>query len=98
MKGNVVFVVTPCTADDYRVALFITVLQYAGTTYICKPYETQPLTTIANDGSWTTSYATGGLDVYAEGLVKPGFTWPCFTSTLPSVDGNTVLAVAKATR
>lgn len=31
-------------------------------------------------------------------LVTPGFTWPCFTNTLPSVDGNSVLAVVSVNR
>jgi hypothetical protein len=100
--GNVSFTTTPCSADNYRVALFILVPPFSPTTYICKPTQTQPLTTIGNDGSWSAQYVSGGLDSEATQfrafLVTPGFTWPCFTPTLPSVNGTSVLAVAKASR
>jgi len=102
VQGGVAFAVTPCIADDYRVALFILVPPFSTNTYICKPYEIAPLTTVADDGSWAAAYLTGGLDGDATGfwafLVKPDFTWPCFTTTLPAVDGRSVLAVATASR
>jgi hypothetical protein len=102
VMGNVSFTTPPCSADNYRVALFILVPPFSPTTYICKPTQTQPLTTIGNDGSWSAQYVSGGLDSEATQfrafLVTPGFTWPCFTPTLPSVNGTSVLAVAKASR
>jgi hypothetical protein len=100
--GNVAFMTTPCSASSYRVALFILVPPYSANTYICKPVQADPLTTISDDGSWSAQYATGGLDTEATQfrafLVTPGFNWPCFTNTLPTVDGSTVLAVARASR
>jgi hypothetical protein len=102
VTGNVAFVSAPCAADDFRVALFILVPGFSPTSYICKPTEAQPLTSIAKDGSWSAQYVSGGLDAEATQfrafLVTPGFTWPCFTATLPSVNGTSVLAVARASR
>jgi hypothetical protein len=102
VQGNVAFTANPCIASDYSVALFIHVPGFTGGNYICKPYENAPLTAISNDGSWTAEYATGGMDVNATEiwafLVKPGFTWPCFTDTLPAVDGSSVFAVESVSR
>jgi hypothetical protein len=102
VQGNVAFTTTPCIAKDFSVALFIQVPGFTGSSYICKPYEDAPLTPIANDGSWTAAYATGGMDVEATEiwafLVAPGFTWPCFADTLPTVDGSSVFAVVSVDR
>jgi len=77
VMGTVGFLATPCSADSYRVALYIHV---PGPTskYICKPFATQPLTMIANNGSWSAQYATGGDDPSATEfrvfLVRSSFT------------------------
>lgn len=72
VMGNVSFTTTPCSADNYRVALFILVPPFSPTTYICKPTQTQPLTTIGNDGSWSAQYVSGGLDSEATQFRVPG--------------------------
>jgi hypothetical protein len=102
VQGNVAFTTTPCIASDFSVALFIQVPGFTGSSYICKPFADAPLTPIASDGSWTAAYATGGMDIEATEiwafLVAPGFTWPCFADTLPTVDGSSVFAVVSVDR
>ena len=93
VKGTVDFQNTPCDAQDYRVALYVS---FDGVGGICKPYETDPLTPISKDGYWEASYDTGGIDEQAPWifalLVKREFVSSCFTSSIPEVDGATVLA------
>jgi hypothetical protein len=101
VKGSVAFVSTPCTADSLRVALYIHVPGFSPN-FVCKPLAAQPLTSIADDGSWAAQYATGGIDTQATEfhafLVKPSFSWPCFTDSLPPMNGSLVLAAATAFR
>jgi len=101
VKGSVAFVSTPCSANGFMVALYIHIPGFSPN-FVCKPFAAQPLTTIGDDGSWAAQYATGGMDTQATEfhafLVKPSFSWPCFTGSLPAVNGTVVLAAATAYR
>jgi hypothetical protein len=93
VKGTAVFQNTPCDARDYRVALYVS---FNGIGGICKPFQSSPLTEISDKGNWEASYNTGGVDEQAPWifalLVTKEFMSPCFTESIPQVDGVTVLA------
>jgi len=93
VKGTVAFENSPCDTQDYRVALYVS---FDGVGGICKPYESQPLTMIRESGRWESAYDTGGIDEKAPWivalLVTKDFTSPCFTGSIPQVDGVKVLA------
>ena len=93
VKGTVTFQNSPCDAQNYRVALYVS---FDGVGGICKPYESTPLTMIDEKGRWESAYDTGGVDDQAPWifalLVTKDFTDSCFTSSIPQVDGVKVLA------
>lgn len=102
VSGRVDFLNPACETANYRVALYILVPRFSATTFICKPFQNSPLTTIDPEGSWSAQYATGGLDTSATQfhafLVTSDFSGPCFTKTLPTVDDLTVLAAISVNR
>lgn len=93
VRGSATFRNTPCEASDYRVALYVS---FDGIGGICKPFAGSPLTEIRDNGTWDASYATGGVDEQAPWiialLVTRDFVSPCFTASVPQVDGVKVLA------
>jgi len=68
------------------------VVTYAKTDYYyIQPCVTEPLTTIAPDGTWGPIDSHNG-SIYAV-LVRAGYSPPNITTTLPTVDGVNVLAI-----
>ena len=100
--GSVGFANAPCFPDQFRVALYIHVPSFSPD-FICKPADTNPLTSIGFEGDWDALYATGGMDTSATQLiaflVTSSFAGPCFTDQLPSVaEDPNVLASITAER
>lgn len=102
VRGLVAFSNPSCDAGRFRVALYIHVPGFMRSDFICKPTDVGPLTMIEPDGTWETDYTTGGNDSLATQitafLVTANFSGPCFTDTLPTVNGETVLASVTANR
>jgi len=80
--------VSGVSPSQYRVTLYIKV---RGNWWGPKPYWDSPYTTIAADGSWRTSFITGGVDreatTFAAYLIPASYNPPDigWASSLPSV-------------
>ena len=88
------------TPADYRIVVYIRV----GSGWWVKPFAIQPLTTILNDGSWSTDITTGGIDQTAieivAYLVPKTFSPPILlgSPTLPDTLALNSIAKAEALR
>ena len=81
---------------DFRIVTYIRVIN----NWWVKPFATQPLTTILNDGTWSCDITTGGVDQRATEIVSylipTSFSPPILlgSSTLPAtLDENSVAKV-----
>jgi exo-beta-1,3-glucanase (GH17 family) len=87
-------------AADFRIVVYIKV----GNGWWVKPFANQPLTTIANDGSWSADITTGGFDssatVIVAYLVPNGFSPPILlgSPTIPDTLAQNSIAKAEALR
>ena len=85
---------------DFRIVVYIKV----GSGWWVKPFANQPLTTIANDGSWSADITTGGFDSTATAivayLVPNGFSPPILlgSATIPDTLAQNSIAKAEVLR
>ena len=85
---------------DFRIVVYIKV----GNGWWVKPFANQPLTTILNDGSWSSDITTGGIDQTATEivayLVPNGFSPPILLGgpTIPDTLTENSIAKAEALR
>ena len=86
--------------SDFRIVVYIKV----GSLWWIKPLEKQPLTTILNDGTWSTDITTGGIDETATQivayLIPSGFSPPLLlgSSSIPDTLDQNSIAKAEAVR